>query len=438
MCHRRKIMSFTKKNSGQILTGLLKFIILIQILGLAGLFAVKYSSYFLNSYFNRNEKIVPELVGKGLETAIEIVKARGLGIKIIEKKYSQVVSENRIISQIPASGRKVRPGREIQIILSRGSLMVNVPEIVGKPYRTAGIILRNEGFSIGKTSYINDNSREIDTVIAQYPPEGNMIPKSTPVDLLISLGRGQRLVKVPNFMGLDIDTAIGKLTRAGLKPGKLSFTIEERETLNIVLAQLPKKDLQVEKGSTVDLLINGQRPAGFSQDEFSKSFYEASDSGIPSTNITSPPDSDTITRTSVIQNSDVIESSGNGLLDGAFETEETDNPDAITDNPDINTLTDEVASKDPYMPGFNESEDSFGYFSSSMKKDVLLDFVVPENSEKTGSSKIKMILIDFKGISKIYDTIHKTGEKLSIQVTGYGKVKILIYVNNTLSFEKNY
>lgn len=514
------------KAAGRVLIPLLKFIIFLQVCAVVSLFFTRYSKALVDRYFNRGEIKVPAFVGLSLENALQVAEVGNLGIKIVETRYSSSVPDNHIVSQSPDPGRKVRPGRKIHVVLSKGAFLVAAPEVVGKPFRTAGIILRNEGFSLGKTAYIHDEIVAVDTVICQTPRENSMIPKSTSIDLLVSLGKVSRMVKVPDFIGLSLNEARSLLSRTGLLVGKVSYTLENNERRNTVLAQLPKKDLTVDEGATVDFLVNGERPpeepsagqggdAEYGQwaeqavrgDMEGRSDRPAANAGRYATDFNGPGESahgetapgesawtisgatgpQKLTPEAIPAIERGLQSDfGNGgdgtaagqplrdpsgnLLPGfdgtiggrwidtgrdkstaEWEVKDSAAPaadgtppgenlssgtgyeapgGAASPAPGIASGTDDFDSSD-----FGTEAEGFGYFSSAMKKQVLLEYVVPAKESK---SRIQMVLIDSKGISKIYDSVHSAGEKLAVDATGFGKVKILIYVNRELVTQRDY
>jgi hypothetical protein len=453
---------------GGILSGLLKFILALQILVILVLFGYHYSRRVLDIYFNRGEIAVPSLVGLSLGDSLETAQAAGLSVMIAERRHSAEVPENHVESQIPEKGSKVRRGRRIQIVLSMGTFLVTTPEVLGKPFRTAGIILRNEGFSVGKVAYINDDEIPVDTVLSQNPRENSMVARSTSVDLLVSLGRAEHMIQVPDFIGLTLDDARGKLTRAGLGLGKISYTLERGESADIVLAQLPKKGLVVDIGSTVDLLVNGLRPENSGSVDFRTNpsgnigesnpvvpgfdgSLESEMAAFSGNSFSSAESTHPLSGTGSVQedraNRNSLDQGGNfsgtnGEISAGSYTDPAQGS-ATAEGETLEGAEPPSATQFP-EPGFSGAlpgevqvghAEDFGYFSSSMKKNVNLDFVVPEKGKR---SRVQMVLIDTKGISKIYDSVHSGGEKLAIEATGYGKVKILIYVNRALVLQRNY
>lgn len=457
----RRQVSGRGGDSGRVLIPLLKFFIFLQVCAVVSLFFTRYSKALVDRYFNRGEITVPALADLSLENALQVAEASNLGIKIVETRYSLNVPDNHIVSQAPDPGGKVRPGRKIHVVLSKGAFLVAAPEVVGKPFRTAGIILRNEGFSLGKTAYIHDVGVFVDTVICQTPRENSMVPKSTSIDLLVSLGKMSRMVKVPNFIGLTLDEAKSLMNRTGLLTGKISYTLENMERRNTILAQLPKKDLTVDEGATVDFLLNGERPpeeasrelagGGAEYGEWAEQTVRAraavpwdpvkramTAEAVSSIERGLQQDFEPGSATAAAGSTSLSDSSGT-LLPGFDGSIGGQWPDAAGDKSTLEWEVKDSAVVDGLedfdSSDFGSDAEGFGYFSSAMKKQVLLEYVVPG---KDNRAKVQMVLIDSKGISKIYDSVHSAGEKLAVEATGYGKVKILIYVNRELVTQRDY
>lgn len=145
-----------------------------------------FSGYFFLTFFvSAGTTEVPDLKGKDIVNANQILRERGLHIRIDGHEHSDLPS-GTVSKQEPPPGTKIKSGREVGVIVSKGYKFATIPELRGLPLEEAERILRERGVPIEKITYIHSESYPDRTVIAQRPEpkEGG---KS--IKLLVSKGR---------------------------------------------------------------------------------------------------------------------------------------------------------------------------------------------------------------------------------------------------------
>ncbi|HVM12208.1 MAG TPA: PASTA domain-containing protein, partial [Actinomycetota bacterium] len=71
---------------------------------------------------------VPNLIGKSLDDARADLQAAGLRLGSVERVESEEAPDT-VLDQSPDAGREVRPGREVNVVVSRGITTVVVPRV---------------------------------------------------------------------------------------------------------------------------------------------------------------------------------------------------------------------------------------------------------------------------------------------------------------------
>lgn len=153
---------------------------LLLVLGIvAGQFTFKLLS------FSRTV-VVPDLRGKEMMSANETLRDKGLYIRLEGEDYDPAVPQGNIIRQDILPGSKVKEGREVGIVLSKGPRIQYVPDIVGQPLDRAEAILKEKGIQIGRILYAHSGTTAKNVVIAQRP-ETNERGDDT-FNVIVSLG----------------------------------------------------------------------------------------------------------------------------------------------------------------------------------------------------------------------------------------------------------
>ena len=75
--------------------------------------------------------IVPELVGREVVYALELLTGLELDIKVKGFEYNGSVAKHHVIFQHPAAGAEIKKGRDVKIILSKGPETVTLPNFTG-------------------------------------------------------------------------------------------------------------------------------------------------------------------------------------------------------------------------------------------------------------------------------------------------------------------
>ncbi len=113
--------------------------------------------------------IVPDLRGKGMMDADDILRGKRLRIRLEGEDYDTAVPQGSIIRQDILPGSKVKEEREVGIVLSKGPKIQYVPDIVGQPLDRAEAILKEKGIQIGKILYVHSEKTSKNLVLAQRP-----------------------------------------------------------------------------------------------------------------------------------------------------------------------------------------------------------------------------------------------------------------------------
>ncbi|MFA6010598.1 MAG: PASTA domain-containing protein [Desulfobacteraceae bacterium] len=87
-----------------------------------------------------------------------------------------------------------------------------VPMVIGETPDSATTILAEKKFNVERTTALTTKSEEIDVVVAQNPPRDTEADKESTVTITI----GQEGAEVPNTIGDTLETALKKITDAGL------------------------------------------------------------------------------------------------------------------------------------------------------------------------------------------------------------------------------
>ena len=237
-------------------------ILKIAALCAAFLLVVGVSAYLTLTFIIRSEDtvIVPDLVGKDVVSALELLTDLHLNTKVSGSEYSHQFPKNHVTFQEPEAGSEIKKDRDVRIMISKGTRNILMPKLVALSEQQTRMIMEENGISRGHLSRTFYKDIEPDHIIAQVPAAGVMITRGTSVDLLVSMGPRAVDLKMPDLSGLSLDEAVLRVEKSNLAVGAIQSEFNQQKPRNIVLRQEPLAGYRVIENSPVHLIIN--RPPG--------------------------------------------------------------------------------------------------------------------------------------------------------------------------------
>ncbi len=174
---------FRKIFSPLIWGNLLVMFLLIVLLAVAAWFAMAI-------YTRHGESVnVPNVTNMIFDDARYALENAGLKAVVVDSSYNRNLPAGSVLDQIPASGNKVKEGREIYLTLNQGQTpTLMIPDIAdNSSLREAESSLKALGFKLGPIEYVEGDK---DWVLAvkcrgQYVVAGDRVPIDAPIVLVV-------------------------------------------------------------------------------------------------------------------------------------------------------------------------------------------------------------------------------------------------------------
>lgn len=152
---------------------------------------------------------VPDVVGTQIDAAGQQLEDLGLRVQKVTRTSTDV-PEGEVIEQSPVGGTRVTPGTEIDLVVSSGAPLVDLPSLVYATEADAKAKLEELGLVYGTTTANYSPSVEKDKVLgvvvegsSEVLTNATQVPTGTRIDLVVSNG----LVNVPDVKGQPATTA---------------------------------------------------------------------------------------------------------------------------------------------------------------------------------------------------------------------------------------
>ncbi len=158
---------------------------------------------------------VPDVSGMTLDEARKAITVAGFSVGETTKEYSDSVEEGKVIKQTPTGKTMAAQGSKVDLVISQGKDEIEVPDVEGLSLEAARAKIERAGLKLTQAGQQNSSSVDVDCVISQSPSSGTKVPEGSSVSVVISLGKEDTSVSVPNVVGETRDSAVSKLRNAG-------------------------------------------------------------------------------------------------------------------------------------------------------------------------------------------------------------------------------
>ncbi|GAC1418126.1 MAG: Stk1 family PASTA domain-containing Ser/Thr kinase [Candidatus Velthaea sp.] len=200
---------------------------------------------------------VGDYTNQSSSQAQQALIALGLRPKVTGEANASVAPD-RVIRQVPAPGTKLAQNDLVELIVSSGAPLTDVPDVKGYTRSDAERVLGGAKF---RTKIVERYGAEPkDQVIGVIPAVGSRARVGSLITLTVS--KGTAPATVPNVVSLTFDVARQRLAAAGFKVGDVQKIQSESIPENTVASQTPQDGTKLERGSTISLSVSsGAAPA---------------------------------------------------------------------------------------------------------------------------------------------------------------------------------
>lgn len=200
---------------------------------------------------------VPDVTAKTVDQATQALNNVGLKLAVSKEVIDATKPKDTIISQDPTAGSKLEKGGTVEVVVSKGTALVAVPNVVGMTQDDAVAALTAAGLKLGDVTQGFSSQVSSGKVASQTPAAGAQASKGSQVNLFIS--KGPQTVTVPNVTGMTQDAATSSLNGVGLQTQAQTQTTADPTQVGKVISQSPVGGETVAKGSTVTIVV-GKAP----------------------------------------------------------------------------------------------------------------------------------------------------------------------------------
>ncbi|NMD94874.1 Stk1 family PASTA domain-containing Ser/Thr kinase [Rhodococcus sp. BL-253-APC-6A1W] len=159
--------------------------------------------------------------------------------------FSTTVPEGGVAALDPAPGTVLPVGSQVEVVVSKGSPPVDLPDLAGRTVDDARRILDEAGLTVQDVREVFDPEVDGGRVAGTDPEAGTEVRAGSTLTLLVS-----NAVKVPSMLGRSVGSARDELRELGFDVSVRQVADSDR---SVVIAQSPGANGRAEEGSTITL-----------------------------------------------------------------------------------------------------------------------------------------------------------------------------------------
>ncbi|BEP29464.1 Stk1 family PASTA domain-containing Ser/Thr kinase [Helicovermis profundi] len=209
----------------------------------------------ITSMFMNKTITVPMVVNLEFNDGTKKLQDAGFNVEVSEYKYNDLVDKDNIISQSYPEGTKLKEGFTIDIEVSKGSVMVNVPNVVQKKYVEAQVVLENSKLTLGDVEYV-DNDLPKGYVVSQSIAAGKQVKEKAIIDLKVSQGVKIETMIMPSLVGKTLEEAKEQLKPLAISINKITYNYSDDYNEGQIMIQGIKTGSEIKSGSSIELIVS--------------------------------------------------------------------------------------------------------------------------------------------------------------------------------------
>lgn len=210
----------------------------------------------LKDFIASDEIIVPSLIGMQEDEAKDKIEKLNLVFNVTDRVKSSEFDVGDVMNQSVDENSKVKSGYPINVTISEGEELINVPSLVNKSLSEAEQILKGLGLRIGTTDVVFSETAPIDSIISQNPEALSDVAPGYRINIVISQGPEVINVTMPNVVNKSISEAKSIIEGLKLVVGEVTPQPSENVEKDLITWQSYEQGTELETGTSVDLYIS--------------------------------------------------------------------------------------------------------------------------------------------------------------------------------------
>jgi serine/threonine-protein kinase len=196
---------------------------------------------------------MPDLTGLKLDRAQKIAARMKIDLKVEDTINSPIYESGAVIAQDIQARSEIKKGRTVYVVVSKGSRLVQIPDVTNIPRADALVLIKNAGLLEGFDTIISSPVIKDTNVISQSPDSGQEVPAGIRINLLRSSGPRVKEYMMPRLTGRNTFEVFSILKNMGLHIETLSADGSSTAASGTIISQSPAAGYMVDEKTPISL-----------------------------------------------------------------------------------------------------------------------------------------------------------------------------------------
>ena len=198
---------------------------------------------------------VPAVIGLDKDEAIKLLKEKKLNGLIVKTVNDDSVEAGKIVQQSPNPNAEAKEGTNVELTVSVGKNKTIVPNLSNVEFEKVEELLKKSDLELGKVERKYDDKVDENKVVSQSVNYGEEVEKRTKIDIVVSRGKEDKKVEVPDLIGKTEAEAIKALYDSGLAVGRTEKKADSQKA-GTVIWQSYGKGVKVDAETKIDIVVS--------------------------------------------------------------------------------------------------------------------------------------------------------------------------------------
>ncbi len=198
---------------------------------------------------------VPAVIGLDKDEAIKLLKEKKLNGLIVKTVNDDSVEAGKIVQQSPNPNAEAKEGTNVELTVSVGKNKTIVPNLSNVEFEKVEELLKKSDLELGKVERKYDDKVDENKVVSQSVNYGEEVEKRTKIDIVVSRGKEDKKVEVPDLIGKTEAEAIKALYDIGLAVGRTEKKADSQKA-GTVIWQSYGKGVKVDAETKIDIVVS--------------------------------------------------------------------------------------------------------------------------------------------------------------------------------------
>jgi serine/threonine-protein kinase len=201
---------------------------------------------------------VPDVQRRSLVEARVMIDQSRLRIGELREAYTEEVKGGFVISQDPQPGARIERGRPVNLVVSKGPQVIEMPLLIGRSLTEARRALQELGVTLREVTTVPSSDLEPGIVVDQSPPPRTKIKTQDAVTVSVSVRPGEEQTPPPSAV---VTARPQAPSPAGEKVTRVQLVVPEGAEQRVKIVVIDERGVRVafertmSPGSKVDQVV---------------------------------------------------------------------------------------------------------------------------------------------------------------------------------------